>query len=235
MDHPNAANTNIPSSAKPLTQVIEEEDIQELKLRLKNGLKADTTIDNSGTNLLMYAASKASLPMMRLLLQNGADVNYKNDGNYTTLIELVRRKETKDFEACLNCLKEYGVNLEEKGPSDETAFFFVTKIETAVHLYLAGANINATTINGTPLHSAAVDNNKELAEYLLCNGAQIIPDKYGDTPEDDAKPGTEVKKIFKIPRLKVEFPEKARQIKLDIHKKIFKKIYHREIGKKKVI
>lgn len=228
---------NAPSihSTKPLAQVIGEGDIKELKRRLENGLNANTIMDDeSKKSLLMLAAAKANLSMLQLLLQFGADVNYKSPQHSTALIELVQQEELKDFKACLDCLKKYGVNLEEKGLADETAFFFAcnkTTIDAAVHLYLAGANINASTANGSPLHLAAYNNNAELAGYLICKGAQIIPDSKGETATDCAKPNTEARRLLSGPRLQVVLLEQARIIELGTFKKIYKKLQYRELGK----
>jgi len=61
-------------------------------------------------------------------------------------------------------------------------------IEVAQVLLAAGADLNTTNRDGTPLHFAAYKGRAEVAQILLAAGADVnVRDKFGCTPLDLAQ------------------------------------------------
>ena len=64
-----------------------------------------------------------------------------------------------------------------------------------------GANVNCTDdLNGwTPLHLAAINGERDAAEYLISQGALVdTKDKYGDMPKHCVKSRTRHRELYDI-------------------------------------
>jgi len=130
-----------------------------------NGGKAQFT--NAGSTAFLMAARNSDLPLLRLLLESGADWKIPN------------------YDDCTALLAAAGVGALGSGNelpgSDEEA------IETVKMLLDLGADINAVAKQGeTAMHGAAYHERPALVQFLVDNGADIDvwnrKNKFGWTP-----------------------------------------------------
>ncbi len=146
----------------------------------------------SGTTLLITAASKGLVDVCKILIDNGADVNAKDDCGYTPLHEAAYRGHLKVYEllldngANINATDKYG-----RTPLYEAASGGHLKVYELLLEKCADKDtiVNAKDIDGcTFLHDAAYWGYKKVCELLLDNGADVnATDNKGKTPLDYAK------------------------------------------------
>jgi len=162
--------------------------VQEL---LDNG--ADPKIkDNNGiTPFLLKTADNetlfyfAPIPIMRLALKYGADIDSINDHKNTALISAVSNNDIDR----IHFLNNYA-NTNIKGRAGQTALHIAVEkgyVEIVKFLLKKGADINAQNDEGrTPLHLARFSGKEDIIFLLILNGAdKTIKDKDGITPLDD--------------------------------------------------
>jgi ankyrin repeat protein len=123
-------------------------------------------IASEGATPMLFAADRSDVPLMRLLLELGADPKQANFNNTTPLMAAAGLG-TKE-------------PLEEAGEENEA-------LEAVAMLLDRGVNINAVDNNGdTAMHGAAYNNYPRVAELLAARGAdpQVWnkPNKAGRTP-----------------------------------------------------
>lgn len=116
-------------------------------------------IDRSGRAAIHAAIAAKSMPVIQLLLSNGADVR----GSYNPIFSMI---------AMTTELGEFASN-------DVDGWNAVFEL-----FYQAGADLNGQDQSGaTALHYAVQQNNKELVDWLLKHHAKIdIADEKGETP-----------------------------------------------------
>jgi len=123
-------------------------------------------IATSGATPLLFAADRSDVPLMRLLLELGADPLLPNVNNTTSLMAAagVGTKEA----------------LEEAGEENEA-------LEAVAMLLDRGADVNGVDSNGdTAMHGAAANNYPRVVNLLANRGADpkvwSKPNKSGRTP-----------------------------------------------------
>jgi cytohesin len=119
---------------------------------------------------LIDATKNGDLAGVQAELDNGVDVNAKDDDGDTPLDVAEDHPETADF------LRKHGANTGDWLNADKSIHTAVRdgNIE-AVKQYLdAGTDVNAKDENGvTPLHQAAFYGQKEVVELLIAKGADV--------------------------------------------------------------
>ena len=109
--------------------------------------------------------------IIKLLIENGVDVNARVDENSTALHQAAFREDSyvRDF----YIYRKDDLTWIQKG--DEKVVEWLIK---------AGADVNARDDdNSTPLHSAALRGTPKIVEVLIKNGALVnAQDKFGNTP-----------------------------------------------------
>jgi ankyrin repeat protein len=123
-------------------------------------------IESDGATPMLFAADRSDVPLMRLLLQLGADPKIPNFNNTTPLMAAAGLGTTEP--------------LEEAGEESEA-------LEAVNMLLDLGADINAVNNDGdTTMHGAAYNIYPRVVELLAKRGAdpQVWknPDKFGRTP-----------------------------------------------------
>jgi ankyrin repeat protein len=136
--------------------------------------------------LLLHRSTRAeALPMVRLLLQNGADGDKAaNLWGETPLMVAAKA----DFPEAMYLLLDQGADAARRSQFLETALHFAAHHYTAetIHLLIdAGADINAPDRTGqTALHIAAHHNRRDVVKTLIARGADpTITDARGRTPD----------------------------------------------------
>jgi ankyrin repeat protein len=134
--------------------------------------------------LLLKAVSQGALSLVEeLIINQKADINYKNDQGNTVLHVAARDAG----EAMLFTLFKHEAKTEVQNSKGATALHLAVHYNNMVAIkYLVenNANINAqTNYKTTPLHIAALKEKIEIAEYLVQKGAEInSQDDEGATP-----------------------------------------------------
>ena len=157
-----------------LFDAIKSKDVEKVKLFL--GLGADVNArrpdpyNSYEATPLHYAARYCQIDIVKILLQQGADVNAVNSGGETPLHEATKKNATK----IVDLLLQNGANVNAKDRYRFTPLYLAVResnIIVAELLLKNGAKINATW--NTPLHKAVLDNDADIAELLIQYGANI--------------------------------------------------------------
>lgn len=139
-----------------------------VNLRLSNGRGSPGMFNKKGGTPFLMAAATADLPLMKLLLELGADPNIANADGLTPLIAA--------------CGWHVGADQATEVAGEEPEV-----LEAANLLLRLGADINAVDVNGdTVMHAAALKNLPKVVRFLAEKGAKIEiwnrKDKNGWTP-----------------------------------------------------
>ena len=138
----------------------------EVNARLKRGTSGRGRLNENGATAFLFASHTADVPLMRLLVELGADPKIPNADN------------------CPPLLAAAGIGAmapgEEAGTEEEI-------VEALKYLLQLGADINAVDKNGeTSMHGAAYKNAPKVVAFLADRGADIKTwnraNNYGWTP-----------------------------------------------------
>lgn len=155
----------------PLMQAVRNDHWDTVNLLLDRG--ASLTAENVyGQSALSYAVMDDRVELIELLVSQGADVNKDKE----LIFIAIARGYTDSVEA----LVEAGYNLTERNALGNTPLMEICRVgdgeweETTEYLIEKGADVNATTPNGTTgLMHAVVNKNYIAASILLDSGANV--------------------------------------------------------------
>jgi ankyrin repeat protein len=135
---------------------------------------------------LLMAAAAGSINYIKLALEKGANINYR-DVYYYFNTPLFYASEN-NFSTAVKYLVEHGADVNLGDDTDFTAIMFFcarNNLEMVKYLYEHGADLNIPTNKGqTPIYFAASRNNFEVFKFLYENGAVLSVDIYGKTIMD---------------------------------------------------
>ena len=167
----------IESLRAPLREAVERGDLARIEQLIAQG--ADV---NRRPSLLLAALRPGyDRDVVKLLLENGADVDERSFWSYTTLYFAVKNRDTE----LVKMLLVHGVNVNAFGNRQVLHLAASNGDVAMAQLLIAkGADVNARDLyKRTPLHAAAAKGNTALAELLLANGADVTArDSRGETP-----------------------------------------------------
>jgi ankyrin repeat protein len=159
------------------------------ELLLANGAEVDAK-NNYGSTPLHYAADYNHRDLAELLLANNANVDAKDDKGYTPIDIAV----VKGHNEVAELLSQHG----GKDRSTQSTTTEMQKAITDVHSAARQGNLvkvkallahypdlvsGKDGFGDTPLHSAAESGQRDVAEFLLANKAEVnVKNKYGSTP-----------------------------------------------------
>jgi ankyrin repeat protein len=143
----------------------------DVNARFERGTSGKGKFNTTGSTPFLLAARASDIPLMKLLLELGADPNIPN------------------ADQCTPLLAAAGVGA--LGDGDESAGTDDEALETVKLLIELGADVNAVDNNGeTAIHGASYQDRANLVEYFADHGADIKiwnqKNKWGWTPLDIA-------------------------------------------------
>lgn len=136
-----------------------------------------------GETALITAAVRGDLPVVKALLQGGADVNTKSEAGATALL---RALEDQKYAVADTLVADQKLDLNAQAGNGSTALiYYVTadREDIVSKLLERGANVNLQDREGdTALHRAASHGNERILKMLLAKGANPnIKNKLGGT------------------------------------------------------
>lgn len=146
-------------------------DIKQAEKWLNDGLPLDFEGSRIGTGLHI-AAWEGNIPLIKLYLERGADVNLLNRHKETPLTLAAWRGQKK----AMDFLIENGANINVAPYSWSPLHYAVFSGQTAIvdALLAQGADVNALSSNGSsPLMMAVYEGKADMIEKLMQNGASI--------------------------------------------------------------
>ena len=155
----------------PLTEAIECDKIENVRLLIEKGADLNKT-DPNGWTPVTNAIYKNNLNILQLLIERGADVNFVDSFNWTPLIKAI---STNKIEA-VKVLIANGANVNLGAViSPLSAAVYKNYFKIVKLLVENGALINLhNSIGKTPFHSAILHKNMSIITYFLENGANLI-------------------------------------------------------------
>lgn len=167
----------------PLVLALERQKIPFQLIDLLLERSADVNgLGKNGANLLHLALKNpdVNLALIKKLVEKGLDINSKDKlENTPFLLSLIQNKpEITTF------LIDKKANFNIKNNQNKTALHYVRNITTADFLLKKGLDINAKNKEGnTPLMTALMDNNMEIARFFIDNKADVnTQNNQGNTP-----------------------------------------------------
>ena len=145
---------------------------------------------NKGQQPLHYASFVGNIKLIKLLIQNGADISAKTNNGFNVLHLSIMGNKISPF---YYFIQKYNVNINSRDSKDNTSLHLATYFNSKkiFNYLLTSDNIKVNSKNKegfTPLHFAVVSQNKSMIKKLLIKGADssIKNDKLF-TPYDLAK------------------------------------------------
>jgi uncharacterized protein len=162
-------------------------DLSQVQRLLREGAQVNQR-NSDGQTALHYAVQCKNVLVVQTLIQAGADVNARRAGNVTPLmLSLDMAFGQPDIALALI---RAGADVNVADENGDTALIIATtesSSEVFESLLDRGANPNASGLNGTALHYAAMNAMLDRAKLLLDHGADAsIRNSAGQTPNDVA-------------------------------------------------
>jgi hypothetical protein len=161
------------ATIEDLLKAINADDISRTKNLLNEGLDVNG-MNEHGWSALMVAASKGSMEMLKLLIENGAALDVKNhQGGQTALIFAAHWGHTE----VVRYLIAKGANLNVQMDDGWTALIDSISrgnLEVAKILIESGADTNVKSNTGwTALMAAAYENHPDIVDLLIKHGVDV--------------------------------------------------------------
>lgn len=168
---------------KSLLNIKNNEGITVLDLATNVGKKKVFSRLVQDSTILHEAVNKDNIEMVKLLVENGVDVNKENEYSYTPLHLAVEKNNIE----IVRFLVENKANVNSENEYSSTPLHLAVSknnIEMVRLLVENGADVNKENENSnTPLHLAVDKDNIEMVRFLVENKADINKqNKYKDTP-----------------------------------------------------
>ncbi len=133
-----------------------------------------------GLSPLHVAATKGSLVMCKILVNNGADLEVTDPQGHTPLLKALIARNT----IVADYLYKHGAKLDPNAALHETARLGSADRDVIDFLLRLGATLdNTDALGNTPLHSAILNDQRVVVKYLINRGASLdISNNAGQSP-----------------------------------------------------
>ena len=145
---------------------------------------------NKGQTPLHYASFVGNIKLIKLLIENGADISIKTNNHFNVIHLAVMGNKVTSF---YYFIKKYKIDINSKDSKDNNSLHLATYFNSKkIFNYLLTdkkIEINSKNKEGfTPLHFAVINQNKSMIKKLLMRGADYkIKNKRAETPLELAK------------------------------------------------
>ena len=145
---------------------------------------------NKGQTPLHYASFVGNIKLIKLLIQNGADISAQTNNGFNVLHLSIMGNKISPF---YYFIQKFNVNINSKDSKENTSLHLATYFNSKkiFNYLLTNKNIEINSKNKegfTPLHFAVVSQNKSMIKKLLIKGADSsIKNDKQLTPYDLAK------------------------------------------------
>ncbi|KAI4110340.1 MAG: hypothetical protein LQ339_001507 [Xanthoria mediterranea] len=173
---------------KPLHRAVMKGRLAIVVYLLSHGANIEASCPTEMTPLIWAAREHPEI--LQYLLERGADVHKVDKYGWTALHHAVGAQELASLRLtecaslrlteCIDALVDHGIDVDAKNAQMETALHVASRRATPAtfeHLISKGASVAAEGFDGTPLHTAANDWNRQfqlpMVQALLRNGADI--------------------------------------------------------------
>ena len=142
---------------------------------------------NKGQTPLHYASFVGNIKLIKLLIDNGADISLKTNNNFNVLHLAIMGDKITSF---YYFIKKYKIDMNSKDSKENSLLHLATYFNSKkIFNYLLSNNkvkINSKNKEGyTPLHFAVLNQNKSMIKKLLIKGANCsIKNNQSNTPYD---------------------------------------------------
>ena len=166
---------------KPLHIAVKKGRLEIVVYLLSRGANIEASCQMKRTPLI-WAAREQHTEILQYLLERGADFHKVDSHGWTALHEAVCTQHSASLRLieCIDALVDHGIDVDAKDAEMETALHVASREATPAtveHLISKGASVEAESFRGTPLHTAAMDWNRQfqlpMVQALLRNGADI--------------------------------------------------------------
>ena len=165
-----------PDISDPFEKAVYDKKIELVRQKIKEG------VDTDRLNSALKWVGNNKIEIIKLLIENGADVNTRDEGGKMPL-HFANKVEMAKL------LIDNGADVNTRDEGGKMPLHFANKVEMAKLLIDNGADVNTRDEGGnTPLHFA---NKVEMAKLLIDNGADVnAMSNKGQTPCDTAFKGS---------------------------------------------
>ena len=184
----------------PLHWTAFEGNTELTKELIENGAEIDAADGTWGSSPLLFAAQAGWKEVIQILLNAGANINFKSESGYDAIYFATEGEHTNIVKLLIECgididptnihyasateqidiiklLLDHGVDINSKTQSGHNCLHYAVynnRYATAKFLMSRGADINAKANRGhTSLHHAAREGHIDIVKLLLENGASI--------------------------------------------------------------
>ena len=202
------ADLNPPDRPSALQYAAENDDYETVAILVNNNSDVNHSISSDSSvppPALCSAAKHGNLPMMRTLLDAGADVNIQDTrSNYSGSTPLYNAVKYEHDQAVSLLLSQEGIKVDAGSGNYGTPLFCATyngDITLMEQLLKAGADPNKSDGKRAPLAIAAARNDPSATEMLLSFGAEVYLD--GQELASESLPLSTAARAGKLQTLKI--------------------------------
>ncbi|KAG4424607.1 hypothetical protein IFR04_002317 [Cadophora malorum] len=201
------ADLNPPDRPSALQYAAENDDYETVAILVNNNSDVNHSISSDSSvppPALCSAAKHGNLPMMRTILDAGADVNIQDTrSNYSGSTPLYNAVKYEHDQAVSLLLSQEGIKVDAGSGNYGTPLFCATyngDITLMEQLLKAGADPNKSDGKRAPLAIAAARNDPSATEMLLSFGAEVYLD--GEELASESLPLSTAARAGKLQTLK---------------------------------
>ena len=169
-------------------QAVENDDSETVKRLLANGVDVDAINVGSsshvsrGRTALGVASRKGHIDIVKLLIDEGADVNVNYLDGYTSLQDALSKRGNDEI---VELLVEKGANVNVQSDRYWSPLMLALWEHFSEHiielLIAKGADVNANAVRFPILNIAAIWPSEKIAKLMLAKGADLNAAKQGNT------------------------------------------------------
>jgi len=156
-------------------------DLEGVKRELKNGTPVNAPESKKRSTAVMFASERGFLPIVELLIENGADVSISNKFGYTALHASTRGNHIEVSKV----LVAAGADVNAVDDKGRTPLFLAAEENSLEHVRLLkehGADLETRDKKGwSPLYAAVNRGSLDVAKYLIGEGVEVKSQTAGDS------------------------------------------------------